>query len=41
MYHDDMFYKLLFYAYLIEQSLACGVVCSKVNIGVEQNVPYG
>ena len=40
MYLDDnMLYKLLFYAYLLEQSLACGLVCSKAEIGVEQNVP--
>ena len=39
---DDMLYKLevLFYAYLLEQSLACGLVCSKADIGVEQNVPW-
>ena len=35
-----MFYKLLFYAYLLEQSLACGLVCSNVNIDVEQSIPY-
>ena len=37
---DDMLYKLLFYAYLLEHYLACGLVCSKADIGVEQNVPW-
>ena len=36
----DKFYKLLFYAYLLEQSLACGLVFSEADIAVEQNIPW-
>ena len=35
-----MFYnKRLSSVYLIEQSLAGGLVCSKVDVGVELNIP--
>ena len=36
----SLFYKRLSSAYYIEQSLACGLVCSKVNLDVEQSIPY-
>ena len=36
----SLFYKRLSSANSIEQSLACGLVCSKVDVGVEQNIPY-
>ena len=40
MYLDDgMFYKLLSYAYLQEQSLTSGSVCSMVDFDVEQKIP--
>ena len=35
---DDILYKLLFHFHLLEQSLACGLVCSKVDIGVEHMI---